>query len=141
MKYYSLYNYPAEQPSCPGEKVTEYNYIDEATGEEVTERWQIYEEIQSNRERVLLSNLLERYGLGDKDALMQKKGGEYLDTTEIPNDLADIHSKSIILNKFKELVQKNAKNKKDIVTDSEGAGKDIPKDTQPEEPVKKEKGE
>ena len=72
----------------PGRKEYEVYVADENGNPVVSGVRNRYDEIQSHRESVELSVLLQRYALGDETALNQRVG-EYVDVTDAPSSYAE----------------------------------------------------
>jgi len=61
MEFKKAYDEPIDYPSCPGEKIYTWTYINE-DGVEVTESKNVFEEIQSFEKLTNYKELIENYG-------------------------------------------------------------------------------
>lgn len=90
MKYRTQYDKRDREAyrTNPGRKEYEVYVADEDGNPVVSGVRNRYDEIQSHRESVELSVLLQRYALGDETALNQRVG-EYVDVADAPSSYAE----------------------------------------------------
>ena len=96
MEFKKAYDKPIDYPSCPGDKIYTWKYVNE-DGVEVTESKNVFEEIQSFEKLTNYKELIENYG-GIDNLPAGGPAGIYADVTGFGDspDTAREHLDSLI---------------------------------------------